>query len=74
MLETSIMTRKTTFTLRTLKDLPLFASFANGHLEAIAGMAHGVSLKEKQVVCRQGERAGAMYVDFGGRSKDRGCG
>jgi len=54
------------FAASELKDFSLFASFSLEQLEEILELARGVSLRGGQVVFRQGERAGAMYLVVSG--------
>jgi signal transduction histidine kinase len=60
------------FTPAALKDFPFFASFSLDQLQTILNGVRVLSLAENQIIFRQGELAGVMYLIMNGRVKIEG--
>ena len=69
-LETSVMTdKKNSLTTSPLRDFSFFLSFSPEQLQRIVGMGQVVSLKANQIVFKQGECVGAMFLILKGGVK-----
>ncbi|CAG1012961.1 Signal transduction histidine-protein kinase AtoS [Anaerolineales bacterium] len=73
MLEPFVMTnKKNSLTTSPLKDFSFFASFSPEQLRRVIGIGQVVSLKANQVVFKQGECTGAIFLILKGGVKIEG--
>jgi signal transduction histidine kinase len=73
MLKTFVMTeKKNSLTTSPLKDFSFFASFSPEQLRRVIGIGQVVSLRANQVVFKQGECAGAIFLILKGGVKIEG--
>jgi signal transduction histidine kinase len=73
MLKTFVMTdKKNSLTTSPLKDFSFFASFSPEQLRRVIGIGQVVSLGANQVVFKQGECAGAIFLILNGGVKIEG--
>ncbi len=73
MLKTFVMTdKKNSLTTSPLKDFSFFASFSPEQLRRVIGIGQVVSLKANQVVFKQGECVGAIFLILKGSVKIEG--